>query len=72
MRDVCWIHNKKFKYGEFCQDCVKRDAEISTVCSNENVKSYNPGDKMWNVVKWMLLFTFLFWIAIIVGAIMGS
>jgi len=76
MQDVCWIHNKYYRFGEQCPDCLKKEQEYkqSLVAVDEEVppsaRKREPGDRLWGVIKALLFFIVALWVMLILGAML--
>ena len=71
MNDVCWIHNMKYRFGEKCPDCLDREQERKKSFPEEPVsaRKREPGDRMWDVVTWLVMANVVLWVVVIVGSI---
>lgn len=67
MNYACPIHHTLHDIGEECPGCVKARTQIKV---EDKPGGYEPGTKMWRVVKGLCLSFLAFWVLIILGAIM--
>ncbi len=74
MHDVCWIHNQKFRIGDQCSDCLKREKEYKQSLAVydepvESIKKTEPGDRLWGVVKLLVIINLAIFALIVIGSI---